>query len=549
MTRDTAQSGGRKWSGASCALAISATAWAVLSSPLPAQTHKVAKPENVVRAVGVYEWTGDMAKPTASRIVPVSLFIDGKLQDAGVYLARPVPMALLGGNVYELDQAGIGKGTIDLLYSRHFEVADTASTNYDDGWFGYGKFVPPAPPRKATLRPSKTVAVINPLDDDPSKPHFSSKSATPGSGGAAAPAPGTASTNAPPGDPDRPTLHRSSTSGTDQTASGAGDAGATPAADPDRPTMHRSADTSDQTASTGASGTGSASSGSGASSSNSDPKDSRDTPVDDPDRPTLRRRTPEQAAKAKANASHDSVTAVGSLNDDPNRPMLHRGKPAGEPTETELPKLSGLPGDQDLHQMVAVSDAADRPAHDFSRAWADEAEHQDVLAKMQAAARAQLTAYEAANAPKPAAPAAPAPDTRHPNTKVRKATTPDTNLTPPPPEPLLDEQLKAYTLSYGGAATYIYSAHTGGLGPALRFVTLVAQVNMQGEPETALKSVTDAAHLDRTPRMKLVDVVDAEASNRASLLFELREQSSRQFALYRVIGARADQTFLTGTTQ
>jgi hypothetical protein len=43
--------------------------------------------------------------------------------------------------------------------------------------------------------------------------------------------------------------------------------------------------------------------------------------------------------------------------------------------------------------------------------------------------------------------------------------------------------------------------------------------------------------------------VDAEASNRASLLFELRAQNSRQFALYRVIGAHAEQTFLTGSTQ
>jgi hypothetical protein len=49
--------------------------------------------------------------------------------------------------------------------------------------------------------------------------------------------------------------------------------------------------------------------------------------------------------------------------------------------------------------------------------------------------------------------------------------------------------------------------------------------------------------------MRLVDVVDAEASNRASLLFELRAQNSRQFALYRVIGAQAAQTFLTGSTQ
>ena len=72
--------------------------------------HKVAKPEQVVRAVGVYEWTGDLTKPTASRLIPVSIFIDGKLEDAGVYVARPVPFALLSGNVYALQDAGIDKG-------------------------------------------------------------------------------------------------------------------------------------------------------------------------------------------------------------------------------------------------------------------------------------------------------------------------------------------------------------------------------------------------------------------------------------------------------
>ena len=56
-------------------------------------------------------------------------------------------------------------------------------------------------------------------------------------------------------------------------------------------------------------------------------------------------------------------------------------------------------------------------------------------------------------------------------------------------------------------------------------------------------------HLDRTPRMNFVDVVDAEASNRASLLFELRSKDARQFALYRVIASHPDEIFLTGTTQ
>jgi hypothetical protein len=470
-----------------CAAAIA------VSTPLLAQTHKVAKTEDVVRAVGVYEWTGDMAKPAASRLIPVSLFIDGKFEDAAVYLARPVPFALLTGNVYDLDKSGVPLGTLDLLFSRHLIPAQTANTPYDDGWFGYGKFVPPLPPKPSTLKASRTLPVINGIDDDnDDRPHFSARSATPGSGAAATPAPGAS-----------PTAD-------------------TPADDPDRPTMKRhtdSSDASDQTASSG----------------------SATNPDADPDRPTLRRRSAADAKKS--NADEGSVTAIGSLNDDPNRPLLHRGKPEAALTEADLPKLSGLPGDADLHQLVAVSDAASHPPHDFTLAWSDEEEHQQILAKMQAFARAQLTAYETANAP----PAPPPPAAHRPATKAHRTTAKPPP--PPPPEPLLDEQLSAYTLSYGGAATYIYSAHTDGLGAALRFVTIVAQVDMQGEPQIAIKSVTDAAHLDRTPRMKLVDVVDAEASNRASLLFELRAQNSRQFALYRVIGARADQIFLTGSTQ
>jgi hypothetical protein len=521
-----------------------------------AQTHKVAKPENVVRAVGVYEWTGDMAKPTASRLVPVSLFIDGKLQDAGVYLASPVPLALLSGNLYEVDEAGVPKGTVDLMFSRHFEVAGADATNYDDGWFGYGKFAPPQPPRKSTLRPTKTLAVINEMDDDSDKPHFSAKSATPGSGGSAAPAPGAPAptADAPPDDPDRPTFHRSG-GGSGQTASSGPETSSsgtaptsptaptdTPATDPNRPTLHRTdpQTTSDAPGSTAPSGSG--------TTGSSTTADTRDTPPDDADRPTLRRRTPEEAKKTKV-SSQASVSGVGSLNDDPNRPTLHRGEPEGSPTAADIPRLIGLPGDQDLHQMVAVSDSANRSVHDFSLAFADDAERQAILAKMQAAARAQLTAYEAANRVTPVTPppSAATPDTRHPNSKLRRAPTPA--AAPAPPEALIDEKLNAYTLSYGGAPTYVFSAHTDGLGPTLRFVTVVAQVNMQGEPEVALKSVTDAGHLDRTPRMKLVDAVDVEASNRASLLFELREQNSRQFAIYRVIGARSEQIFLTGTTQ
>src|SRR6202041_1108345 len=126
-----------------------------------------------------YEWTGDEAKPTGSRLVPVSLFINSQLEDAGVYMARPVPFALDRGTVYEVDQAGISKGLIDLMFARHLESADLA-TVFDDGWFGYGSFKAPAAPKPLVAAGTRRGGgghraenrSIAPVDDDPNRPHL-----------------------------------------------------------------------------------------------------------------------------------------------------------------------------------------------------------------------------------------------------------------------------------------------------------------------------------------------------------------------------------------
>jgi hypothetical protein len=49
--------------------------------------------------------------------------------------------------------------------------------------------------------------------------------------------------------------------------------------------------------------------------------------------------------------------------------------------------------------------------------------------------------------------------------------------------------------------------------------------------------------------MRLVDAVDPDDSHRASLLFELRARNSRQFALYSLASAEAQQTFITGVIE
>jgi hypothetical protein len=555
--------------------------------------HKVAKPEQVVRAVGVYEWTGDFAKPTASRLIPVSLFIEGKFEDAGVYTARPVPFALLSGNVYILQTAGIDKGTLDLAYAKHLQAVEpTGDMAYDDGWFGYGSVKPLAAPRKTTaaLKPSKTLPVIT-ASPDPNRPHFGSKPSgdttaseqnkpastqttnQPDTTASSTKGTSTTSTTSSTDDPDRPTMKRrdpdTASSGT--TPSTTSDSGSTtsttstPADDPDRPTMkRRNPDTN---------GSGSDTTTTASTQTGSTPADDPDrptmkrrspdtptsgddttasttkttnAPADDPDRPTLKRHTAEDAKKAgTAAADIGGGGSVQSLNDDPNRPNLHHGKPTSAMTEADLPKLTGLP--PDLHQMVAVSDAVNRDPHPFTLEWDDEAQHQAILQKMQAMARAQLAVYGTTTA---TGPPTPAPATKKTSARTTAASSRSRRAAPPPPPlPLLNEQLKAYTLSYGGDPTYVYSANTGGTGAALRYVTIVAQTDSLGEIKPAIQSVTDAAHLYRTPRMKFIDVVDAEASNRASLLFELRSQNVRQFALYRVIAAHPEQIFLTGTTQ
>jgi len=92
----------------------------------------------------------------------------------------------------------------------------------------------------------------------------------------------------------------------------------------------------------------------------------------------------------------------------------------------------------------------------------------------------------------------------------------------------------------------VLSAHTDGSGAQQKFVTIVAQPDLYGNVVVLVKNVTDAAHLDDTPRMRLVDAVDAMADNRGELLFELRGATQRQFALYRVLRGQADRIFATG---
>ena len=314
---------------------------------------------------------------------------------------------------------------------------------------------------------------------------------------------------------DEPVLHRkhhgddAPAAGSSSPSSASSDAD-TPAApsDPDRPVLHKKTDTTDT-----------AGTGSGSSSA----------PADDPDRPVLK--------KSKTSDPHDTASVDSVPGDtDPGRPRLKRGKSNADAIKV-APSLLGLP--PDLQQTIAVSDAKTHADHPWDYSWTTPADEAKMKSALEDIARNALGLTAPASAAKPAAK----------RTTTTKTTAKKTTKPPPPPAPLVDEQYRVFELAYGSGATLVLSAHTDGPITTQKFVTLIAQPDLYGNVLVLKKNVADGAHLDETPRMRLVDAVDALADNRGELLFELRGATQRQFALYRVLRGQAEQLFVTGGGQ
>jgi hypothetical protein len=517
-----------------------------------------AKPKTL-RATAVLEWTGALEKPSASRLLPVAVWDGEHYQPAGLYMARPDPLALETGTQYELERSGEPVGL--------FNVRGAAELHGE--WIGMGRFqaeAPPPPPPK--LKVSKKLPTLS-----------NGKPDSAGSPGAAA------------GD-DRPTLHRKtddspsgsgpasssgSAGGDSGSAKGAGSPGSSPASSTaktpatttgsstgastdtgssgasDAPTLHRRSDSSDTGAGAGA-GTDS-----GASKA----------PDVDPDRPTLHRHETAAAPDADPDRptlhrAHEGGDAVASI--DPDRPHLRYGRPE-EGVDAVVPtRLEGVP--PAMQQIVAVSDSATGEVRPYQYHWAAPED----AAKMQAALAAlaaQAVARPSPGTIKPGAQFGPAART------AARQLRPAHNPAPAPAPALVDERFAAYELSFSGGATLVYSAHTAAEGAQRLYVTLIAQPDFSGKPQILLQQVARGDRLDETPSMQLVDAVDTDNDQRAELIFQLNGATmapvseiadsgtagsaaamsagaaapalpEREFAIYRVANGKAVQVFNTG---
>jgi hypothetical protein len=488
------------------------------------------------RAISVLEWIGTPGKPVASRIVPVAVYVNGQYQDGGLYLAQPEPLTVQTDTLYELEKAGVPQG--------NFYVA--GGQDVGGAWFGYGQWKPLSAPKPVKKLPQSKVPPTVVQDHDPDRPHF--KGGGPQSSGSTSTGSNTSSSG----------------SSTASTSSPASSAPASPATDPDKPILHRRTDSTDSSSGTTSSSSGTtASSGSGSSGAASPTSNAGTTNSDDPDKPTLHRRDStvsdtgagtapddpdrphlkKHSETAAGSGSGDDGSPVSSVNEaDPDRPRMSRGVPAQAEKALDMSKLSALPAD--LQQMAAISDPAVREEHVFTYSWPDP----DEATKMQAAVEALAVKVVLANvAPAPAAMTTPAP--------AKRTTGPKSTLArqvPPKALPVVlqDKDFRAFELTYSGGATLVFTAKAlvgpNNAGVTLeKYVTLIAQPDFDGDPQIRLQSVTDAKHLDITPRMRLVDAVDTRGDNQADLLFELRRSTDRQFAIYHMRGSHAEQAFAT----
>ncbi|HEY6371372.1 MAG TPA: hypothetical protein VIX37_12405 [Candidatus Sulfotelmatobacter sp.] len=462
----------------------------------PGERKVPRKKEAGPRALGILQ----MSANGKTSLIPVAILVNGKFWDASAYKADPIPMALETDTVYEAQRAGSSLGLFTVSSALHSNAVNVPSP-----WIGTGKWVPngsdtankaqkaesvPAgidhgegPPR-LTRDPTKVSQPARP----PASPTPQSQTTKPSDSGDEPPrlSPGTPPPPAPPAG--------SSPAGQSQPGSTAPNA-------PDA-----------------------------AKPSDSKPNDAK---ADD---------------RASGPASDSGATAS-------NRPTLRRGKPVEPLPEDEVPGYSkpgkaasaapasasadatrAAPAADDkapIDMVPAISDAAGPDPRSFAFEWLKD-EEGDRKKQMVALAKDQVRTYVEAQAkaritPKPLA------------TQAARHTAPVRAK-----EPILENvQMKAYDLWANNQPVMVLCAEAhmppppagvafSAVDAEMQYsIMLVAYPDIYNNLHKIYSGVTDKYHLDITPRLELIDAVDADGDRRGELLFREISDGSKGWVIYR----------------
>jgi len=526
----------------------------VISQALPAQFRAPQPERKTPRAVGVLE----TFKNGSRRLVPVTFFYERRYYDASFYHATPVPFTLVPETVYEVQQFGKAVGTFTVLSAAQSQSVTQNADQNAIQWFGSGRYkVAPDPALLAKKAAARKVVL-----EDSSRPVLHRRAGSEGDNPVAHPvATGTKSDEE--DDPERPKLHRREGSGGDSSAaqtpgqasaqdSASAKTGESSGQDSERPTLHRREDS------------GEAKSAPPAAS-----------PATSPGTPGAT--SPSAMGSTSTLAAPPTARAELTPSDDPEHPILRRGKPLREQSGRDLPEFSGegkagggalVTGgggsEEAVTRQVAVSDAGPSETQALIYLCRD-SERQQMEASARELAQAELRRLAAQRgmvmpaAAKPA-PAKVAASPAKASADKKKAAAPATvpQAAALPMLKLEEEQFVPYDLDYNNYATVVFSARyalgdadaasAGGPGARAKskswVVTVIARED-EGKLVKLFSAVSDPRELDLYPEVRLVDAVDPDGYGRYGLLFREQKREGVSWLLGRTTGYELQTVFET----
>jgi hypothetical protein len=470
------------------------------------------------RAIGLVQLPSK-GKP---RLIPIAIMLDGKFYDADSYKAAPVPMALDFGVVYEAFHEGISQGL--------FTITQPGQLNHT--WIAEGTWLNAAAAAAQQKKKKYTPPVVE--DDDSNGPPVLHRRK------------GTSDdSNKSPEQTDKSKDNDKDNDKDKNKDANANSSGANPSSPTDKAgadTTNANADNKDQQASQKQAGQKQADQ-KGADGSSSPPSSAASrTPVS---------KSPISKPAEKPADSSEQI-------EDPNRPRLRRGAPVVANVRSDvyakfeaLPSPSVAPGSRtsngsaakdpaEMPQVtayVAVSDAAgpDPRAFVYDIKPAEEATYRT---KMLALAAAQF--HAPADTSKTTSASAKKSSAITSSKKTAAKTSTRTSAANAKPD-FDDVTLHIFDLSNSNEPILILSAktqpHTSGSSENAvepKEITLIARTNLEGELKKLFFSKTDSHHLDESPRMELVDALDADGDGRGELLFRRTFDNGSAYAIYRV---------------
>ena len=362
-----------------------------------------------------------------------------------------------------------------------------SATRNSAEWFGNGKFK--ALPDASLMAKKKAARVVV---EDPSKPTLHRREGSEGDIPAAHPSATAASAPEVDEDPDRPKLHRR------DDASGPGTPGSgTPGS------------TSTQTASTTA--------------------------------------TPTASAKPAAGAAAAGLgQAELTPSDDPDHPILRRGKPVQEQGGRDLPDFKK---EEPVSRQVAVSDsgrALEAPPLIYV---CGEEERTQLETQARAMAQAELRRLGGQRGlALPEAKAAAGKTTSAGKLKAAKKT----EAAAPAELKFGEEQFIPYDLDYNNYATVVYSARytpeaaaAAVVGKPKSWVVTVIAKEDEGKLVKLYSAVSDPRELGLYPEIRLVDAVDPDGYGHYGLLFREQKRDGVSWLLGRATGYELQTVFET----